>query len=157
MIILGIDPGTTRAGYGAIKKTGGRLSYLTGGLLSSPKTDDQGRRLLALEYGLRNIIKTINPDVVGVEKLYLTKNKKTAIRVAEARGIIIKTLSERKIPVEELSPPSIKLAVTGDGAADKRAVAKMVTLLLHIDTSEMLDDITDALAIAIATSSLYHR
>ncbi len=156
MIVLGIDPGTTRAGYGVLKKESGKLIFLEGGLLSSPKTNKQGDRLLALEVGLQKIIKSTKPDVAGIERLYLIKNKKTAVRVAEARGVIIKTLSAKKVPIEEFSPSSVKLAVTGSGTADKRAVAKMVSLILHIDTSKMLDDTTDALAIAIATSSVHH-
>ncbi len=154
MIILGIDPGITRAGYGLVKKKQGGLVYLKSGLLSSPDTSDHGDRLLALERGLRNVIRTARPEVVGMERLYITKNKKTAVRVAEARGVIIKLLYEKGLHLEEFSPPSVKLAVTGSGRADKKAVAKMVSLILHINTSKMLDDVTDALAIAIATSSL---
>ncbi len=156
MIVLGIDPGTTRAGYGIVEKKQGKLFYLGGGLLSSPKTDEQGDQLLALERGLQKIIEAVRPDVAGIEKLYITKNKKTAVRVAEARGVIIKTLSARRVRIEEFSPPSVKLAVTGSGTADKKAVARMVSLILKIDTSRMLDDTTDALAIAIAASSSFH-
>ncbi len=155
MIILGIDPGTTRAGYGVVEKKRGGLVYLMSGLLSSPTTPEQGGRLLALERGLQKIIRTSRPDIAGVEKLYFTKNKKTAVRVAEARGVIVKTLSEEGVSLREFSPLSVKLAVTGSGTADKKAVARMVSLILGIDTSTMLDDITDALAIAIAASSTH--
>lgn len=157
MIVLGIDPGTTRAGYGVVEKKQGRIVYLASGLLSSPNTKDQGGRLLALERGLQSIIGDVRPEVAGMERLYLAKNKKTAVRVAEARGVIIKILSEKGVPLEEFSPPSVKLAVTGSGVADKKAVAKMVSLILNIDTSKMLDDVTDALAIAIAASSTHHQ
>ncbi len=156
MIVLGIDPGTTRAGYGVLKKESGKLIFLEGGLISSPQTNNQGDRLLALERGLQKIIESAKPDVAGIERLYLTKNKKTAVRVAEARGVIIKTLSAKRVPIEEFPPSSVKLAVTGSGTADKKAVAKMVSLILHVDTSKMIDDATDALAIAIATSSAHY-
>ncbi len=155
MVVLGIDPGSVRVGYGLITQKGGVFFYVTSGLLPIPDSN-QGTQLLALERSLEKLLHTVTqPDVAVIEKLFLTKNKKTAMCVAQARGVIIKTLSAHKIPIEELSPPSIKLAVTGSGVADKKAIAKMVSLILKIDVSKRIDDETDALAIAIAGSSLF--
>ncbi|TSA44579.1 crossover junction endodeoxyribonuclease RuvC [bacterium] len=153
MIILGIDPGNVRTGYGLIEKSGGKLTYVESGLLKIPPRADSGKQLLALENDLKKLIKKMSPRVVGLEKIFLGKNKKTGIFVAQARGLILKILAENESELIELSPPSVKLAVSGDGRADKRAVAKMVGLFLNIKTLGLLDDETDALAIAIAASS----
>jgi crossover junction endodeoxyribonuclease RuvC len=153
MIILGIDPGNVRTGYGLIKKEGGKLIYLKSGLVKIPTKIDEGGRLLALEKELGKILDEYRPDAVGLEKIFLTKNKKTAVLVAQARGIILKTVSAYGLKPIDFSPPSVKLAVTGNGRADKKAVAKMVGLFLKTDVRGFLDDVTDALAIAIAASS----
>ncbi len=156
MTILGIDPGSVRVGYGLIARNKNSFVYHTSGLLPIPD-GEQGAQLFTLERSLEKVIDAgPHPDVAVVEKLFFTKNKKTAIRVAQARGVIIKTLAAHGIPIEELSPSSIKLAVTGSGTADKKAVAKMVALTLGIDVHKRIDDETDALAIAIAGSSLHN-
>lgn len=153
MIILGIDPGNVRTGYGLIKKEGSKFTHLKSGLIKIPPRTDPGAQLLALEKGLMELLREIRPDVVGVEKIFITKNKKTGIFVAQARGLILKIIAEHRLRLLELTPPSIKLAVTGYGRADKKAVAKMVGIFLNIKTVGLLDDETDALAAAIATSS----
>lgn len=153
MIILGIDPGNIRAGYGIIKKERGKLIHIESGLIKIPSGTDAGAQLLSLEKGLESIIERVRPDVVGVEKIFLTKNKKTGIFVAQARGLIMKVIASHGLKLLEFSPPSIKLAVTGDGRADKKGVAKMVGLFLNIETGGLIDDITDALATAIASSN----
>ncbi len=153
MIILGIDPGNVRAGYGFIKKEGPGFVHLRSGLIKiSPKTD-LGIQLLALERGLTELLEKMRPDVVGVEKIFMAKNKKTGVFVAQARGLILKVIAEHRLKLLELTPSSIKLSVTGYGRADKKAVAKMVGMFLNIETAGLLDDETDALAIAIAASN----
>ncbi len=153
MVILGIDPGSVRAGYGIIAKNGGRLRYLESGLLKIPPGAEPGKQLLALEKDLENIIKRVKPRTVGVEKIFMSRNKKTAIFVAQARGLIMKVIASRDLKLIELSPPSIKAAVTGNGRADKKSVAKMVGLFLNVKTTGMVDDESDALAVAIAVST----
>lgn len=153
MIILGIDPGNVRAGYGLIKKDGSKLIYLESGLLKIPARADPGERLLALEKDLEIIIKKTKPGTVGLERIFFTKNKKTGIFVAQAQGLILKIIAAHQLKLIEFSPSSIKLAVAGNGRADKKAVAKMVGLFLNIRTMGLIDDETDALAIAIAASN----
>ena len=153
MIILGIDPGNVRAGYGFIRKSGSKFIHLKSGVLKIPPHSDLGIQLLALEKDLEKLIGEIKPDLVGIEKIFMTKNKKTGIFVAQARGLIIKIVAEHGLKLVELTPPSIKLAVTGYGRADKKAVAKMVGLFLKMETAGLLDDETDALATAIAASN----
>ncbi len=153
MIILGIDPGNIRAAYGFIKKDGAKLAHLGSGLINIPVKIEPGKQLLALEKNLEKLINEFRPEVVGLENIFLTKNKKTGIFVAQARGLIMKVIASHNLKLVELSPSSIKLAVAGDGRADKKAVAKMVGLFLKMDVGGLIDDATDALAVAIAASS----
>ncbi len=154
--ILGIDPGTTRIGYGLIEKTGMDLRHVESGLLPVPPSGlSPADRLLKIESALGALIERAKPNIVGVEKLFFTKNKKTAMRVAEARGVILKTVAQAGVLLAEVSPSAVKIAVTSDGRADKKAVAKMTNLILHIPPRRVVDDVTDALAIAVAASSSY--
>ncbi|KKU94504.1 MAG: Crossover junction endodeoxyribonuclease RuvC [Candidatus Jorgensenbacteria bacterium GW2011_GWA1_48_13] len=153
MIILGIDPGTVRVGYGVIEKNGGKLTHLESGLIKLP-AENYEVRLVALEKNLKELLRKFRPDRVGLERLFFEKNRKTAIRVAEARGVILKTIVQNSIPLKELNPKEVKLAVTGDGNASKDGVGKMVKYFLKLGSLKMLDDVSDALAIAIAAASL---
>ncbi|MEK7542798.1 MAG: crossover junction endodeoxyribonuclease RuvC [Patescibacteria group bacterium] len=151
MIIMGIDPGTARIGYGIIEKTGGKLSYSDCGLIM-PSGDNLRKRLRSLEIKLDSLIKKTKPNKAGVENLFFSKNKKTAMDVAHARGIIINTLEKSGVEIIELSPLEVKLGVTGYGNASKKAVSGMVSKILGVSTDNIIDDATDALAIAITTA-----
>lgn len=152
MTILGIDPGTTRIGVGVIKKEGGRLIHEKSGLLRLPGEGGAAAQLVAIRRALETLLEETRPERVGVEKLFFSKNKKTALAVSQARGVIIQTVAARGIPLVELSPAEAKMAVTGSGNADKKTVARMVGMLLKTSFSGAIDDATDALAIAIAAS-----
>ena len=151
MVILGIDPGTTRMGYGVIKKDGSRLTHLKSGIFNISRTDPAGR-LAEIEKELKKLFDETGPSVVGLEKIFFAKNRKTAIEVAQARGVVLSVLGKESTTIKELSPSEIKLAVTGYGRASKSAVAKMVHYFLGISTEKLLDDEVDALAIAITAS-----
>lgn len=153
MIILGIDPGNVRAGYGLIRKEGVKLVHLKSGLIKIPARADLGTQLLALEKGLAGLLEKTRPEVVGLENIFFSKNRKTGVFVAQARGLILKTIAGYRLKLVELSPSAIKLSVAGYGRADKKAVAKMVGLFLNIKVAGLIDDETDALAVAIAASS----
>ncbi|TSC52772.1 MAG: crossover junction endodeoxyribonuclease RuvC [Parcubacteria group bacterium LiPW_41] len=149
MKILGIDPGTVRAGFGIIISENSFLKLASFGVLSENKKT-QGDRLCFIRNSLISIIKNEKPDRAVVELLFFSKNQKTALLVSEARGVIIQTLTEYKIPVLELTPNQIKIASTGNGSASKNAVKKMLSLFLKTDLSLVLDDSTDAIAAAFA-------
>lgn len=152
MKIIGIDPGTVRIGYGVIKKEKSKIKYVESGLLKIPISKKENR-LIALEKSLNKLLTRVEPDLAAVEKLYFVKNQKTALEVAQARGIIIASIIKKNIPLVELSPSQIKAAATGNGRADKKAVAKMVQISLNLPPLKGVeDDITDALAAAIAVS-----
>ncbi len=152
MTILGIDPGTTRIGFGVIETRGGELAHIKSGLLPVPPASGNAH-LMHIARALSELIKEVSPEKAGVERLFFSKNKKTALAVAEARGVIMHTLLAAQIPVLELTPNEVKVATTGDGSATKTAVAKMVSAILRTPLTHLVDDATDALAIAIASAN----
>lgn len=146
MIILGIDPGTTRIGYGLISKERNKLSCIHGGLISQPSP-----ALVVTE--LSEIIKKYKPDMASVEKLFFFKNQKTIISVSEMRGVIMATLALNNIPTKEFTPLQVKQAVSGYGRAGKGQVEHMVRLILGIKEAIKPDDIADGFAIAICCAN----
>jgi len=158
MIILGIDPGTTRIGYGIVERDKGKLTRKKSGLLYVPKGLSENNRLPAIEKSLRKLLIEQKPDRMCIERLFFAKNQKTAIAVAQARGILINTAVKQGIEIQEQTPLQVKIAVTSSGKASKDAVAIMVRKLLGIpETERLIDDITDALAAAIAgANNNYH-
>ncbi len=157
MIILGIDPGSVRIGFGAVKKEGGRLTHFKSGLIEIPKSPKRSSGLLFLEKKIDDLLQEIKPAKVGVEKIFFSKNRRTAIAVAETRGAILLTIAKKSIPFLEIAPTEVKLAVAGYGRASKKAVIKMVNNVLDLSVSDTtIDDVTDALAIAIAVSNDKH-
>lgn len=154
MIIMGIDPGDTLIGFGVIKKTGSHIALVAHGCISIPsagKTTSQ--KLHELEEKLGEILRTHRPEVIGVEDLFFFKNLKTAIKVAQARGVILATCERHNVAVLEFTPLQIKQAVTGYGRAEKKQVQKMVQAILGVKTPFTQDDAADALAAAICTHS----
>lgn len=150
MIFLGIDPGTVRVGYGFIKKENGLRAIDYGIIGDESKT--QSERLAHIGKELRSLIKKHVPDVLGVERLYFSKNKKTALSVAEARGVIVFVAESMGVPVLEFTPTDIKSVVAGDGRCEKEALRKIVAITLGEKKIEGPDDVSDALAVAIRAS-----
>ena len=148
MIVLGLDPGTARLGYGVIKKDGARLSHVAHGVLETPKGMPQAERLLDLQTQLLAIISQHGPAAVGVEKLFFAKNAKTAMAVSEARGMILLSLKSKGLAISEFTPMQVKQALTGYGGADKKQVQEMIKTVLKLAEIPKPDDAADALAIA---------
>ena len=148
MIILGIDPGSRRMGYGAVKFSGRRVEYLGAGLLDI-KGGDEPTALAEAQKELRRIIHRFRPEILAVEKLFFSKNRKTGMQVAQARGVVLACGLEAGLRVLELAPNQIKSTVAGYGHADKAAVLKMVRLSLGQPDLKVIDDASDALAAAI--------
>jgi crossover junction endodeoxyribonuclease RuvC len=149
MISLGIDPGTRRIGYGIIeKKKDNSVCFLAAGILDIKSTNNTAA-LAETKKGVAALLKKYKPDVFAIEKLYFAKNQKTALTVAEARGVIMLAAYETGVPIKEYTPNEIKLGITGYGFADKKAVLKMVQLILGEHNLKIIDDASDALAVAI--------
>jgi crossover junction endodeoxyribonuclease RuvC len=148
MIILGIDPGTTRIGYGVINTR--RKPKLVDYGLFTPKSKTKPGRLEELAKKLRIVISKWHPDAISLEELFFFKNFKTALSVAEARGVILLTAAEADLKVYEYTPLEIKQRVTGFGRADKKQVKKMVEILTGVKLPALEDDVTDAIAAALS-------
>ena len=154
MIILGIDPGTTKIGFAFLDTTPTHPRLLKAGLLpiANKKRED---RLLDIYESLTRLIADWNPGTMGVEKLFFDKNQKTAMAVAEARGIILLTAAIQKITLFEYTPLEVKQAVTGYGNAEKSAVEKIIRLSVPGARSlDAKDDVFDAIGIALTTHLL---
>ena len=152
MITLGIDPGTRRIGYGVVRGEGGALSFVAAGILTIKSSDD-APALQETKTQIGTLIKKYKPDVLGIEKLFFAKNQKTAMAVAQARGVILLAAQEAGIPIKEYAPNEVKLGIAGYGFADKKAILKMVCLILRQQGLKVIDDASDALALAIMASS----
>jgi crossover junction endodeoxyribonuclease RuvC len=149
MVIMGIDPGTARCGYGIIDQTGGSLRLIECGLIDTPAGTSTADRLTAIFYRLNELIATHAPEAVAVEELFYGNNAKTAISVGQARGVILLSAATKEIETAEYTPPQIKSAVTGYGKADKEQVRSMVKTILNLRELKGHDDVSDALAVAI--------
>ncbi len=158
-VILGIDPGTHRLGWGIISGNASKQSYIASGCIENAPHTTPDIYLPNIHREISTIITQYQPDIIGIESLLFQKNVNTAIPVAEARGIIRLIAAGNNISVIETAPNTIKLAVAGSGSANKTEVTRMVGLLLGIEVSKKRDDELDALAVAISTlvSNKYNK
>jgi crossover junction endodeoxyribonuclease RuvC len=152
LIVLGIDPGTARTGYGLVLRDGHRLDVLDYGCLETPSTMVLPQRLLLIEQGMASLIDSHKPDIVAVERIFFNRNVQTAFAVGQARGVILMVAARCGLPVAEYAPHEVKQAVTGYGRADKGQVQRMVQTILRLAVLPRPDDAADALAIAICTA-----
>ena len=149
MIILGIDPGYAIIGWGVIRYERGRYIPVDFGAVTTPADMPFNRRLERIYDELTAILAQHQPDAVAVEKLYFQNNQKTAIDVAQARGVTMLAIHKSGAPVYEYTPLQVKSAVTGFGQAKKPQVMEMTKRLLRLKAVPKPDDTADALAIAI--------
>ena len=149
MLILGIDPGYAIIGWGVIRFERGKYIPVDFGAVTTNAGVPFNRRLEQIYDELNQLLDTHHPDAVAVEKLYFQNNQKTAIDVAQARGVIMLALQKHGVPVYEYTPLQVKSAVTGFGQAQKPQVMEMTKRLLRLKAVPKPDDTADALAIAI--------
>lgn len=152
MIILGIDPGFADMGYGVIESVGNKDRCLAYGSVQTSPDMPMAQRLAHVYDELSAIITRYKPEKVGFEKLYFSNNAKTAMLVAEARGVIRLCFAKHGLTPVEVNPAEVKLAVCGHGAAAKPEVQKMTKVLLGLAEVPKPDDAADALAIAITAA-----
>lgn len=151
-IILGIDPGYGRVGYGLVRKEGSSLFYITAGCIETKKTESPSKRLHAIHKQINSLIETNTPHVLALEQLFFAKNTKTALRVAETRGILLLLGEEHNIPTREFTPLQVKVATCGYGKADKAQVQNMIMRIFKLTSLPKPDDVADALAIALTAA-----
>lgn len=149
MLVLGVDPGIAITGYGLLKSKRDGLEVIDYGCIRTTKQSPPSGRLQRIYLRLTKIIQDYQPEVVAVEELFFSKNVRTAMRVGEARGVIILAIADAKLPLFEYTPLQVKQAVTGYGKATKLQVKYMVKSLLGLGSLPKQDDVSDALAIAI--------
>lgn len=149
MIILGIDPGTSRCGYGIIRDPrGSGLELLDYGVIETDPEFSIPEALREIFQKISRIIEEFAPDTVVVEQVFYGSNTRTALSVGQARGIILLAAANQDLPISEYTPLQVKQAVVGHGRAEKGQVQYMVKALLKMPTLPP-DDAADALAVAI--------
>ncbi len=154
MIILGIDPGYDRLGLAVIEKpVKGKEKVIYSHCLQTSSTDDIYTRFREVGAEMERVLDEYKPNMVALETLFISKNQKTGMRVAEARGIIIYEALKRNIPISEYSPGQIKMAITGDGTSDKQRMIKMVHILVSLPIKKTVDDEYDAIAVGLTCAA----
>lgn len=149
MVVFGIDPGYAIVGWGAISFKSNTYKALGYGSVETQAHTDFNQRLEYIYDELYAILSRCRPDALAIERLYFQTNQKTAIKVAQARGVTLLAAQKLKIPIFEYTPLQVKTAVTGYGKAKKPQVMEMTRRLLKLDEVPKPDDTADALAIAI--------
>lgn len=154
MKILGIDPGYERVGIAILEKeTSNKEKVLYSECFKTNASLEFSDRLNLIGKKIKEVIDKYKPEILAIETLFINTNQKTAMHVAEARGVIVYEGTRANLEIFEASPPQIKMAITSYGRANKEEVTKMVKLLTNIDKTKTSDDELDAIAIALTCSA----
>lgn len=149
MLILGIDPGIGRTGWGMIETQKTKYKVRDFGCIETSSKQSLSERLLEIYQNLEQIMSLEKPDALAIEELFFNTNAKTALIVGQARGVVLLSAARQNIPVAIYTPLQVKIALTGYGRAEKSQIGQMVKLLLKLSTVPKPDDTADALAIAL--------
>jgi len=155
MVILGVDPGTAIIGYGFIQTADSQIKIINYGYISTSPSSTTANRLKTVYQQLNKLIKKYSPEIMAVEDLFFFKNLKTAIKVSQARGVILLAGADNNLSIAEYTPLQVKQAVTGYGRAEKSQIQKMIKMIFKLKEIPKPDDIADALAIAFCCASSY--
>jgi crossover junction endodeoxyribonuclease RuvC len=154
VIVLGIDPGTAALGYGIVDGDARRVRPIDHGVVTTTAADGLPHRLRIIHERLLELIDRHRPDLVGVERLFFSRNAQTAFAIGQARGVVLLAAAQHDVPVREATPSEVKSAVAGHGAAAKDQVARMAQLILAMSELPTPDDAADALAVAITVANV---
>jgi crossover junction endodeoxyribonuclease RuvC len=149
MIVLGVDPGSQRTGYGALDSDGRRHRLVEAGVLVPGAGLSLPQRLRHIHDGISGLIARLAPDALAVEDVFHATNTRTALVLGHVRGVVLLAGAQAGLPLHEYPPATVKLQVTGSGRAEKSQVAFMVSRLLRLETAVHAGDATDALAVAL--------
>ncbi|MBQ7187581.1 MAG: crossover junction endodeoxyribonuclease RuvC [Ruminococcus sp.] len=149
MRVLGIDPGYAIIGYGVVECESGHFSLTTCGRITTDAGTPFDRRLKIIFDDMCEIIRRFKPEQLSVEKLFFNSNQKTAIDVAQARGVTLLPAIQAGVPIFEYTPLQVKSSIVGYGRAEKHQVQEMVKNMLHLQDIIKPDDTADAVALAI--------
>jgi len=147
--IIGIDPGLKNTGFGVIQIKSNRIDYVDHGVISTETEMEKGSRLEHIHKSIIELIKKYSPDEAGIEDIFFAKNLKSAIPVAEAKGVILCALSLMNTKAFTYTPLEVKLGVVGNGRAEKVQVQELVRIILRLKTIPQPDHAADALAVAL--------
>ncbi len=151
IVYLGIDPGLKTTGYGLVRYNGNSAKLIDAGTISSDVSLLLHERIHELYTGLIDLLDSFEPDIIGIEEIFAHyKHPATAIKMAHARGVLCLACMMKEIKLVSIPSTQIKKLVTGNGRASKEQVASMVKHILGINEDIKPDDVTDALAVAIA-------
>ncbi len=159
MFVLGIDPGLSRCGYGAVRRHAGGPHAAAGGVVTTAPDMPLPDRLLALHGELTELVAELRPDVVVVERVFFQTNVRTAMATGQASGLALLVAASAGCSVAQYTANEVKMAVCGYGAATKDQVQRMVATLLGLDAPPRPPDVADALALAmchLTTAPLRH-
>ena len=154
MIVLGVDPGSARTGYGAVETDGRRHRLIEMGALAPGQRLSLAEKLRHIHAGVAALVERLRPDVLAVEDVFHSANTRTALVLGHVRGVVLLAGAQAGIPVYEYPPATVKQQVTGFGRAEKTQVAFMVTRLLTLSAEAPPGDATDALAVALCLACL---
>jgi crossover junction endodeoxyribonuclease RuvC len=154
LIVLGVDPGSARTGYGVIGTDGRRHRLIEMGTLAPDKRLALAQKLGHIHSGVSALIERLRPDALAVEDVFHAANTRTALVLGHVRGVVLLAGAERGVPVHEYPPATVKQQITGFGRAEKGQVAFMVTRLLELAEGAEPGDATDALAAALCFACL---
>ena len=156
VVVLGVDPGSLKTGFGVISFSAGRSSYISSGVIKMPRGQELPERLSVIFSSLSEIIERYNPTQFAIESVFLSKSASSALKLGQARGAAIVAATQKELPVYEYEARKVKQSVVGNGAADKLQVQHMVKSLLKLDASPQ-EDAADALAVALChVSTMNH-
>ena len=156
MRIIGIDPGYAIVGYGVIDYIGNKFKIVEYGAITTESNQNMNERFKSIHDDLNTIIERTKPEFLAIEELFFNSNQKTAINVAQARGVLLLAAMQHDVRIYEYTPLQVKQAVAGYGRAEKKQVQQMVKLLLNLPKVPKPDDTADALAIAICHGHSYN-
>jgi crossover junction endodeoxyribonuclease RuvC len=155
MIILGVDPGSLRTGYGVVETDGRRHALVEKGVIAPAAALGLAERLHVIHLGIAEVIARVRPDALAVEDLFHAVNTRSALVLGHVRGVVLLAGASSGIPVTAFAPATVKVQVTGFGRAEKSQVALMVTRLLGLEGDGVAGDAADALAVALCHAHLH--
>lgn len=156
MLVIGIDPGTRKLGWGVVRRSGMRLVHVAHGVIRTDTEAPLSRRLVEIATQLEAILGEYRPSIGSVEGMFFDKNAQSAAKLGHARGVVLLSLERHGVTVREHTPARVKRTLAGSGRADKVQVARMVTTVLGLEVTPPLDA-SDALSLAIAELRLDPR
>jgi len=148
-LVLGIDPGTAITGYGLVWGEGDDLRLVDYGAITTPSDKSLPQRLREIYRQLTALVQERQPAAAAVEKLFFSRNVRTALSVGQARGVALLAMANAELEIHEYTPLEVKQLVVGDAATTENQVQEVVKMLLGLDSVPQPDDAADAIAVAI--------